>query len=124
MPARDRVDAFIAMVGAGQYVEAIEAFYHPHATMQENLGARREGRDALVEAERQALARSDITLATAAEPPLIEGDTVVIRWVFDIRPKAGGAFVLDELAWQRWEGDRIAEERFYYDPAQMRPAHA
>ena len=28
-------------------------------------------------------------------------------------------FVLEELAHQRWRGDRIAEERFYYDPAQL-----
>jgi hypothetical protein len=26
---------------------------------------------------------------------------------------------LDELARQRWQGDRIVEERFYYDPAQL-----
>ena len=24
-----------------------------------------------------------------------------------------------KLALQRWEGERIAEERFYYDPGQM-----
>jgi hypothetical protein len=26
--------------------------------------------------------------------------------------------MIDELAYQRWDGDRIAEERFYYDPVQ------
>jgi hypothetical protein len=29
---------------------------------------------------------------------------------------------MEELAWQRWEGDRIAEEEFFYDPAQSKPA--
>jgi len=29
---------------------------------------------------------------------------------------------MEELAWQRWEGDRIAEEEFFYDPAQNKPA--
>jgi hypothetical protein len=29
--------------------------------------------------------------------------------------------LLEELAWQRWEGERIAEERFFYDPRQTRP---
>jgi hypothetical protein len=24
---------------------------------------------------------------------------------------------IDELAHQRWEGDKIVEERFFYDPA-------
>jgi hypothetical protein len=26
--------------------------------------------------------------------------------------------VMEELAWQRWEGERIVEETFFYDPAQ------
>jgi hypothetical protein len=26
---------------------------------------------------------------------------------------------MDELAHQLWRGDRVAEERFYYDPAQL-----
>jgi len=30
--------------------------------------------------------------------------------------------VLDELAYQTWRGDLIATERFYYDPAQRKPA--
>ncbi len=28
---------------------------------------------------------------------------------------------MEELAWQRWEGERIAEEQFFYDPAQRTP---
>jgi len=28
---------------------------------------------------------------------------------------------MEELACQRWEGERIAEEVFFYDPAQLRP---
>jgi hypothetical protein len=27
---------------------------------------------------------------------------------------------MEELAHQRWRGDRIVEERFYYDPAQLK----
>jgi hypothetical protein len=32
----------------------------------------------------------------------------------------GATRVMDELALQTWDGDRIAAERFYYDPAQIR----
>ena len=31
---------------------------------------------------------------------------------------------MEELAYQRWEGERIAEEQFFYDPAQLVPADA
>ncbi len=34
----------------------------------------------------------------------------------------GSTRVLDELALQHWQGDRIKRERFYYDPTQLRPA--
>jgi hypothetical protein len=29
---------------------------------------------------------------------------------------------MEKLAYQRWEGERIAEEQFFYDPAHLRPS--
>jgi hypothetical protein len=46
---------------------------------------------------------------------------VVIRWIFDYRNRQGHAVRFEELAYQRWVGDRIAEEQFFYDPGQFRP---
>jgi hypothetical protein len=37
MPSKKIVDAFIASVVSGRHVEAIERFYAPHASMQENM---------------------------------------------------------------------------------------
>jgi len=48
---------------------------------------------------------------------LVDGDNVVINWIFDATGKDGITRRLNELALQRWEGDRIAEERFVYDSA-------
>jgi hypothetical protein len=48
MPDTVRVRAFIALVENGRYVQAIEEFYHPDASMQENTAAPRLGREALV----------------------------------------------------------------------------
>ena len=28
--------------------------------------------------------------------------------------------VIEELAWQRWEGEQIAQETFFYDPMQFK----
>ncbi len=121
MPDRNRVEAFVAAVERGDYVEAIEAFYTDQASMQENVGRKLTGRPALIENEKAALARSRI-VARKGSIALVDGDRVAIRWVFEMTPLAGGPTVsLDEIAWQRWEGDRIAEERFYYDPAQVMP---
>ena len=48
----------------------------------------------------------------------VEGDTMAINWVFDFVGRDGSTFTQDEIALQRWRGDRIVEERFYYDPTQ------
>jgi len=53
---------------------------------------------------------------------LIEGDKVVIRWRFTFMPAEGPPMTMEEVTLQRWVGDAIAEERFFfYDPRQTRP---
>ncbi len=54
-------------------------------------------------------------------PVFVNGDRVVIRWIFDFTFKDGSAMHMEELAWQRWEDERIAQEEFFYDPVQMKP---
>jgi ketosteroid isomerase-like protein len=119
MPSRERVQAFIAMVESNAHVEAIEAFYHPHASMQENNAAPRVGRDVLVAHERAFLERLQSVHTHRVETFLVDGDHVVVNWVFEFVDRAGKKRRMEELALQVWEGDRIAQERFFYDPAQM-----
>ena len=54
-------------------------------------------------------------------PVLVNGDHVVIRWIFHFAWRDGSVTHMEELAWQRWEGERIAQETFFYDPAQRVP---
>lgn len=121
MPTRERVQAFVAMVEAGDYVEAIKRFYTDDASMQENLGTVRAGRDALVAGEEAVLKNVTSITTRPLTMFLVDGDRVVVNWVFDIVIADGRQYVLDELAFQIWRGDRIAQERFYYDPAQRKP---
>ena len=51
----------------------------------------------------------------------MDADQVVIRWVFDFTFADGRQATMDELTLQTWAGDRIAHERFYYDPAWRKP---
>jgi len=120
MPTPERVQAFDAMVEANQYVEAIRQFYTQDATMQENLGAIRKGRDALV-AHGEATLRSVAITTRPGSTYAVDGDRAIVKWVFDIVLADGKTFTLDEIAYQTWRGDRIAQERFYYDPAQRKP---
>ena len=53
------------------------------------------------------------------QPVLISGDSVAIRWLFTFTLADGTSRTLDEIAWQRSRGEKMQEERFYYDPRQM-----
>lgn len=117
MPERARVEAFIAAVVDGDHVAAIRDFYTADASMRENLAEPRRGRDLLMAHEARALARLERMPTRPPRAVLVDGDRVVIHRVFDAADKQGVTRRLGELAIQRWQGDRIAEERFFYDSA-------
>jgi SnoaL-like domain len=121
MPSPHTLERFIARVEQNAHVEAIEEFYTAGASMQENQSAPRVGRDALVANERRALARAEAVRSTCVRPVFVDGDLVVIRWIFEFDLKDGGTMRIEELAYQRWEGERIVEEQFFYDPKQFIP---
>ncbi len=124
MPSREKVQEFIKVVESGDHVGAIEQFYTEDASMQENGAPPRVGLQTLVEHERTALARMKRIDTHKVETFLVDGDFVAINWVFEVTDAAGTTRKLDEVALQQWRGDKIFRERFYYDPAQMRPSGA
>ena len=119
MPSRERVNAFVATVRQGRYVEAIADFYADGASMRENLGAARSGRDTLIAHEKATMASMKAIATVAAEPVIVDGERVVIGWTFEFTGHDGAVRRLTELALQTWRGDEIVEEQFFYDPAQM-----
>ncbi|MFN7181025.1 nuclear transport factor 2 family protein [Hyphomonas sp.] len=120
MPSRETIDRFTAQVLSGDHAGAIRDWYTEDASMQENQAEPRRGRDLLVSQEQATLDRMTRVETELLAPPLIDGDTVVIRWRFTFHPKSGGRRHMEEVAWQTWRGDRIAAETFFYDPAQMK----
>ena len=119
MPSTEVLERFIARVESNAHAEAIEEFYADGASMRENNAAPRVGRDNLVAHERRVLARAKSVRSRCVRPVFVSGDRVVIRWIFDFEWRDGSSTRMEELAYQRWEGDRIAEEQFFYDPAQL-----
>lgn len=119
MPDRATVEAFAAAVEAGQFIEALEGWYAPEATMRENVGAPRGGLPVLIEGERAVMARSKGIKATRLSPILIEGDMVAIRWAFEFTGADDKVRRMEEIAWQRWADNKVVEEQFFYDPSQM-----
>jgi len=107
------------MVEGNDHVQAIEAFYTPDASMQENDAPPRKGRELLMANEAKVLARMRSVKSTCVRPVFVNADFVVIRWIFEFEALDGKRTRIEELAWQRWEGEKVAEEKFFYDPQQL-----
>jgi SnoaL-like domain len=121
MPTTETLERFIARVEENAHAEACEEFYAANSSMQENQAPPRVGREAHVANERKVMARAKSVQSTCVRPVFVTGDRVIIRWIFHFEWLDGTVTHMEELAYQRWEGDRIAEETFFYDPAQRVP---
>ena len=121
MPSTETLERFIARVEQNAHAEAIEEFYTADSTMQENMGPLRVGRETHVANEHKVMARATSVTSQCVRPVFVNGDHVVIRWIFHFEWKDGSFTHMEELAYQRWEGERMAQETFFYDPAQRMP---
>lgn len=118
---REIVERFVARVEAGDNLGAMDDFYAPEASMQENERPPRRGREALIAHEQRMLAGVRWQRARCVRPVLVADDRAVVRWVFEYETLAGRQVRFEELAWQVWRDGRIVEEKFFYDPAQFAP---
>jgi hypothetical protein len=121
MPSTETLERFIARVESNAHDAAIAEFYTIDSTMQENQAPPRVGRDAHVANEQRVLARARAIQSECVRPVFVSGDRVVIRWRFRFEWRDGTITEMEELAYQGWDGERVAEERFFYDPAQRVP---
>jgi len=124
MPTPSTLERFIARVESNAHAEAIAEFYAEHGRMRENQAAPRVGRDHLVAHEQSVLKRAKSVESICVRPVLTNGPVVVIRWIFRFQWLDGSFTQMEEIAYQRWEGERIVEEQFFYDPAQLKPVAA
>lgn len=121
MPSAATLERFVARVESNAHMEAVEEFYTENSSVRENQGATRVGRDAHVANEHRFLARLKTFTSKCVRPIFVNGDFVVIRWNFEFELHDGTFVTMDELTYQRWEGERIADETFFFDPAQRVP---
>ena len=101
----------------GKLMDAFEQYYHEDVVMIEANGERREGKTANREAEKKFLASVQewhgggvVAIASNEE----EGITMVESWM-DVTYQGGMRMKAEQIARQKWQGDQIIEERFYYN---------
>jgi len=109
------------MLGQGQGLEAFDKFYHDDVVMIEGTGDKREGKAINREYEEQFFSSiaemhgGGVDAITSDEE---NGITMVETWM-DVTFKDGNRVKMQEIARQKWQGDQIIEERFYYDTRGM-----
>jgi SnoaL-like domain len=121
MPTNEVLERFIARVESNEHDKAIAEFYAEDASMRENQAEPRKGRSKLIAREQAVLARAKGVTSECVRPVFVNGDRVVIRWKFCFVWLDGTSTRMEEIAYQRWEGDQIMEEQFFYDPIQREP---
>jgi ketosteroid isomerase-like protein len=120
MPTLATLQAFAATVEANDHVGAITNFYAADAVTRENNSPPIAGRDVLADKERRVLASVAGVKTTRLGPILLDGDHAAICWRFEFTGKDGKVRTMEEVAWQTWRGEQLVEERFFYDPQQMK----
>lgn len=112
-----KIKDMYAMVGQGQMMEAFEKYYHEDVAMVEATGEVRKGKAANREFEQQWLTSvkemhgGGVTAVTSNEE---EGITMVESWM-EATFQDGNRIKTEEASVQKWQGDQIIHERFYYN---------
>lgn len=114
---RHRVDTLNTMIRQGRIMEAMEEFYADDVVMCENDAEPTVGLAANLERE-QAFVNNTQWHGLELKDVVVDGDTSMVRWWMDFtNSDYGQRLAFTQVAYQRWEDGKIAEERFYYTPA-------
>src|SRR5262245_19816657 len=114
---QSRAKELQAWIGQGRIVEAMNEFYSPDVTMQENASPPTVGLHANVEREKQFLSfvktwKGYNVKALAAD----EGTgTSLVESTMDFVNQQDQHVHMAQVSVQRWKDGKIVHERFYYD---------
>lgn len=106
------------MINTGQLLDAFEKYYANDVVMVEATGDLREGKDKNREYELKFISSvkdvhgGGVTGLTADEQ---NGVTMVESWM-DVTFQDGNRVKMEQVAVQKWRGEEIVHERFYYNP--------
>jgi ketosteroid isomerase-like protein len=113
----DKAKNVYEMMAQGKLLEAFDKYYAKDVVMIEPTGEVRKGKEANRKYQADFMGTvkevhgSGVKSLTSNEK---EGVTMVESWM-DITFKDGKRSMMEEVAVQHWQGDQIANERFYYN---------
>ncbi len=116
MTYKEKAQDIYNLLGQGKLLEAFDKYYHEKVVMTEPRGTR-EGKQACREYEVQFLnnveAFHNLEIYNIGSNE--EDKTTFVESMMDVTFKGGQRAKMEQVAVQKWEGDQIIHERFYYD---------
>ncbi len=113
---KERVGQLNEMIKQGKIMEAMNIFYSDDLVMGENDNPPTEGLDANLVREQDFVDNTTWYGLELRGVAVGEGITMV-RWFMDFHnTHYGNRLRFNQVAVQRWRGDKIFDERFYYSP--------
>ncbi len=115
MTYKERAQDIYNKLGQGQLLEAFDHYYGENVVMTEPRGTR-EGKATCRDYEVQFLNNVqefhnlEVKSITSDE----EAKVTTVESAMDVTFKDGNRVNMEQVAVQRWEGDHIVHERFYY----------
>ncbi len=116
MTYKEKAQDIYNMIGQGKLLDAFDKYYGENVVMTEPRGTR-EGKATCREYEIQFLNNvqefhnMDVTSVGSDE----DNGVTFVESSMDVTFKDGNRVVMEQMAVQRWEGDHIVHERFYYN---------
>ena len=116
----EKVKDIYDLMAQGKLLDAFEKYYHNDVVMVEATGESRKGKEANRKFQHEFMNMiKDIhgTGVRAITSDEKQATTMVESWM-DVTMKDGKRNMMEEVAVQKWEGDQIIHERFYYNTGQ------
>ncbi|MBX3358576.1 MAG: hypothetical protein KF745_09110 [Phycisphaeraceae bacterium] len=113
---RSRVESLQEWIKQGKILEAMNEFYDPDVSMQENAGAPTVGLTANIEREKQFLAQVKKWKGYTVTALGVGDNTTFVENIIEFVNTAGQDVRQMQVAVQRWnDAGKITSEHFYYD---------
>jgi ketosteroid isomerase-like protein len=113
----DKAKQIYDFMAQGKMLDAFDKYYNDKVVMVEATGETRKGKEANRKFQSEFMGTikevhgSGVNAITSDEKA---GVTMVESWM-DVTNKEGQRMKMEEVAVQKWQGDQIIHERFYYN---------
>lgn len=101
----------------GLILEALQRFYDPQVTMEDNNEPPTVGLAANMAREQQFLESVKEWLGFEVRSEAVGRDVTMYEAVYDFITTDGRRVHLEQVDVAKWKSGKIVEQRFYYDPA-------